>query len=98
MVPGAGIEPARPLGREILSLLCLPIPPPGHRGSTEVDADNCKEVHDSGGASRNRTGVDGFAIRSITTLLSRRLSCKLLERETRFELATPTLARSCSTN
>ena len=29
MVPGAGIEPARPYDREILSLLCLPISPPG---------------------------------------------------------------------
>ena len=29
MVPGAGIEPARPEGREILNLLCLPIPPSG---------------------------------------------------------------------
>ena len=29
MVPGAGIEPARPKGREILSLLRLPISPPG---------------------------------------------------------------------
>src|SRR5690554_1397640 len=36
MVPGAGIEPARPCGREILSLLCLPISPSGHRrGKTE---------------------------------------------------------------
>ena len=32
MVPGAGIEPARPLSRKILSLVCLPISPPGHRG------------------------------------------------------------------
>jgi len=32
-VPGAGIEPARPCEREILSLLCLPISPPGQRGS-----------------------------------------------------------------
>lgn len=31
MVPGAGIEPARPKGHEILSLACLPIPPPGLR-------------------------------------------------------------------
>jgi hypothetical protein len=31
MVPGAGIEPARPLSRKILSLVCLPISPPGHR-------------------------------------------------------------------
>ena len=29
MVPGAGIEPARSLKREILSLLCLPISPSG---------------------------------------------------------------------
>lgn len=29
LVPGAGIEPARPYEREILSLLCLPISPPG---------------------------------------------------------------------
>ena len=32
MVPGAGIEPARPEGREILSLLRLPISPPGRGG------------------------------------------------------------------
>jgi hypothetical protein len=30
MVPRAGIEPARPLGRRILSPLRLPIPPPRH--------------------------------------------------------------------
>ena len=29
LVPRAGIEPARPFSRQILSLLCLPIPPPG---------------------------------------------------------------------
>ncbi len=29
LVPGAGVEPARLLGRGILSPLCLPIPPPG---------------------------------------------------------------------
>ena len=27
-VPGAGLEPARPYGQQILSLQCLPIPPP----------------------------------------------------------------------
>lgn len=32
MVPEAGLEPARYCYREILSLLCLPIPPPGHIG------------------------------------------------------------------
>ena len=31
MVPGAGLEPARPYRRGILNPLCLPIPPPGHR-------------------------------------------------------------------
>ena len=30
MVPAAGLEPARLLGRGILSPLCLPIPPSGH--------------------------------------------------------------------
>ncbi len=29
VVPGAGVEPARPQGRGILSPLCLPIPPSG---------------------------------------------------------------------
>ena len=32
MVPGAGIEPARPEERQILSLLRLPISPPGQGG------------------------------------------------------------------
>lgn len=31
MVPGAGLEPARYYYRQILSLLCLPIPPPGQK-------------------------------------------------------------------
>ena len=30
-VPGAGLEPARPNGHKILSLACLPIPPPGQK-------------------------------------------------------------------
>ena len=29
LVPGAGLEPARPFGQRILSPLRLPIPPPG---------------------------------------------------------------------
>jgi hypothetical protein len=64
-----------------------------------------------GGCGRNRTGVDGFAGHCITILL-RSLYIEIkpeikkprlvaafifLERETRFELATPTLARLCST-
>ena len=31
-VPGTGIEPAHPCGRQILSLLRLPISPPGQNG------------------------------------------------------------------
>ncbi len=47
----------------------------------------------SGGTIQSRTGLDGFAIHYITALLSYHL-----ERETRIELATVTLARLCSTN
>ncbi len=59
-----------------------------------------------GGCERSRTALDGFAGHCITDLLrsqdkqkSRdvRGFFKILERETRFELATPTLARLCST-
>ena len=81
MVPGARLELARPCDRGILSPLRLPVPPPGHTKKR--------------GWGRNRTGVGGFAGRCITTLPpSRKLN---LERETRIELATPTLARLCST-
>ena len=38
LVPGAGVEPAHPYEREILSLLCLPISPPGRM---EVGTSNC---------------------------------------------------------
>lgn len=65
MVPGAGLEPARPKERQILNLLCLPISPPGQSAFTSVR----KSL--SGGATRSRTGLNGFAIRSITALLSR---------------------------
>ena len=39
MVPGAGIEPARPLSRGILSPLCLPIPPPGQNLYSILEAE-----------------------------------------------------------
>src|SRR5690606_16735139 len=42
VVPGAGIEPARCCHRQILSLLRLPISPPGQRDST---AKNYGTVH-----------------------------------------------------
>lgn len=51
MVLGAGLEPARLCGQEILSLSCLPIPPP----------------EQIGGATRDRTGVQGFAGLCVTT-------------------------------
>ena len=59
MVPGAGLEPAQRERRGILNPLCLPIPPSGL--GIEI-----------GGAFRSRTGLDGFAIRYITALLTRR--------------------------
>src|SRR5690606_9224220 len=114
LVPGAGLEPARPWGRRILSPLRLPVPPsgPGQKCARREGED--------GGLGRNRTGVHGFAGRCMTTLppglmasgprlaqragsgktKPRRTGALLskLERETRLELATPTLARSCSTN
>ncbi len=58
MVPGAGLEPAQRERRGILNPLCLPIPPSGLG----------KKI---GGAFRSRTGLDGFAIRYITALLTR---------------------------
>ncbi len=58
MVPGAGLEPAQRERRGILNPLCLPIPPSGL--GIEI-----------GGAFRSRTGLDGFAIRYITALLTR---------------------------
>ena len=49
MVPGAGIEPARPLSRKILSLVCLPISPPGlgwRRGSESNRRRlSCSQLH-----------------------------------------------------
>ena len=104
LVPGTGLEPVRPFHgkRRILSPLCLPISPPG-----QMD----KKL---GGGGRNRTGVHGVAVRCMTTLPPRQgysakkwrakkrgsvtLPLRNLERETRLELATYTLARYRSTN
>src|SRR4030066_1447574 len=66
----------------------------------------------TGGETRNRTGIGGFAIRCITILLSRRAVYQQLEmiegkpecfpsdleREKSLELSTSTLARLRSTN
>jgi hypothetical protein len=71
-------------------------------------------IRRGGGATRSRTGLDGFAIRCITALLSRHAAEKRnrtrekkgssaslfqkLEREKSLELSTSTLARLRSTN
>ena len=59
MVPGAGIEPARCCHRGILSPLRLPISPSGHSAAVQLTF---------GGWGRNRTGVNGVAVRCMTTL------------------------------
>ena len=59
MVPGAGIEPARCCHRGILSPLRLPISPSGHSAAMRLTF---------GGWGRNRTGVNGVAVRCMTTL------------------------------
>jgi hypothetical protein len=103
MVPGAGLEPARPYERGILNPLCLPISPPGQRG--DLYKYKLVLIRIFGGGTRSRTEIHGFAIRCIANLPFRHSAkylitnfyLKKLERETRFELATPTLARLCST-
>jgi hypothetical protein len=45
LVPGAGIEPARPCDREILSLLCLPISPPGRVITAEFVAERILSLY-----------------------------------------------------
>lgn len=70
MVPGAGLEPARPYERGILNPLCLPIPPPGHRVAQRA----CGVLN--GGGTRSRTEVDGFAIRCMATLPFRLIASK----------------------
>ena len=60
----------------------LPVPPPRH--------DERKKY---GGGTQNRTGDEGFADLCLTAWLCRHI----MERKTRLELATPTLARWCST-
>ncbi len=72
MVPGAGLEPARPQW-------------PGDFKSP-VSTDFTTRAGDQGeclseeigGATRSRTGLDGFAIRSITALLSRLKRVRIL--------------------
>ena len=44
MVPEAGIEPARPLSRGILSPLCLPISPPGRNSRVDLHRQRVSRV------------------------------------------------------
>ena len=101
MVPGAGLEPARSYDRGILNPLCLPISPPGQRmvavttalfvwrrnPESNRDPRICNPLH-SHSAIPPYTKMVHVAERQFLKL----------ERETRLELATPTLARLCSTN
>ena len=74
MVPEAGIEPARPFygKRRILSPMCLPISPLGHFSTHRCIDLQMVAIFCSGGGKRNRTALNGFAGRCITSLLSRR--------------------------
>ena len=47
-VPRAGLEPARPLGQQILSLQCLPIPPPGQMVRRRPDSNRRMTVLQTG--------------------------------------------------
>jgi hypothetical protein len=71
-VPGAGIEPAWPCGRGILSPLRIPVSPSGPARRMPDDAVRDQRFgalrEKDGGLGRNRTGVRGFAGRCMTTL------------------------------
>ncbi len=94
LVPRAGVEPARDCSRGILSPLRLPVSPPGQLHTIPVGwrlgpesnrrTRLCRPLH-------NHSATQPINIKKAT----KGRFC--LERETRFELATPTLARLCST-
>ncbi len=104
MVPGAGLEPARCFHRGILSPLRLPnsairalhmstgqwrLSPESNRGTRL-----CRPLHDHSATQPIiRTHHRGARPAHITNYNQK----IRMERETRFELATPTLARLCST-
>ena len=74
--PERGSNPHAPFrGRRILSPLRLPVSPSGRRaiiGAENKTRPTLRALKDgAGGATRSRTGLDGFAIRCITALLSR---------------------------
>ena len=84
-VPKTGLEPAQPCGHQSLKLACLPISPFGRI------------------VLQNEKGnqIFAFVFFEINTNyidISEQILVRLLERKTGLEPATPTLARSCSTN
>ncbi len=100
MVPEAGIEPARRERRGILNPLCLPISPLGHRDRYQARVAGLSIWRHVPESNRTKRICNPLHNRFANAPCKRELAlyCLNLERETRLELATPTLARSCSTN
>jgi hypothetical protein len=100
MVPEAGIEPARLEKRGILNPLCLPISPLGHRNRYQSRVAGISIWRHVPESNRTKRICNPLHNRFANAPCKRELAldCLNLERETRLELATPTLARSCSTN
>jgi len=135
IVPGAGLEPAWPRGRRILSPLRIPFRHPG--GGTSLPGQKspayagllafwrprselnrrtriCSPLHNHSATRpddvpQSITPAAAIArwqtaqktkprVRGLVNRLHNEAQTLKLERETRLELATPTLARSCSTN
>ena len=87
VVPGAGLEPARPFGQGILSPQRLPLPPPRPRGQLRF----CHQRPASGlvrampSITQARAGEEGFAQTrekgpQIDARLSERLELNLIKR------------------
>ncbi len=100
VVPEAGIEPARRERRGILNPLCLPISPLGHRNRYQARVAGLSIWRHVPESNRTKRICNPLHNRFANAPCKRELAlyCLNLERETRLELATPTLARSCSTN
>ena len=88
LVPRAGIEPAWCYHRGILNPLRLPVSPPGLLLEAEAGI----------GPAYAALQAAAWPLCHTAIIQKKRLRGRFnLERETRFELATPTLARLCST-
>ncbi len=98
------IELTRPNGHYPLKVARLPIPPPGHStvGGLKIGAKNGTRTRDPDLGKVVLYQLSYFRIlievEDCPTLLQSLFHCSLLERKTGLEPATPTLARSCSTN